>query len=140
MLKKQNKSNGGFTLIEVLIAISLVAFSLIAILSSFIYQGKMNNSVNNRNIAVLLAEEKMEEYFKHSYDNMPSNKTDYITYNLNREPMSTDEDGAKNGNAFQRIATTVQGLHTTSIKVQVYYNYNGKGYDFNIILETIKGG
>ncbi len=140
MSKKLNKSNEGFTLIEVLIAISLVAFSLIAILNGFIYQGKTNNSINNRNIAVLLAEEKIEEYFKHSYDNMPADQTDYISYQLNREPKPTNAEGAKNINAFERVATTVRGFNTTSIKVQVNYNYNGKGYDFNIILETIKGG
>ncbi len=139
-IQKKSKLKDGFTIIEVLIAISLVAFSLVAILSAFIYQGKVNNSINNKNVAIVLAEEKLEEFFKFPYTDMPGNETDYIVYELNRNPMITDAEGAKRGNSFERIVTVVEGIYTSRIRVQVNYGYSSGGYDFSVVLETVKGG
>lgn len=145
MLKKQKKSdNSGFTLIEVLIAISLVAFSMIAILGIFIYQGKQNNSVNDRNIAVMLAEERIEEYFKFPRTDMPDGVTDYIVYDLNRDPvyMSSRTNAVKNGIVFERVVTITPEDETTLIQVEVGFGYNLKTdkFDFGVSLQTRKGG
>ncbi len=148
MSKKHNnsKSNNGFTLIEVLIAISLVAVSMLAILNAFIYQGKVNNSINDRNVAIVLAEEKVEEFFKFPYTDMPlssgSSATDYIYYNLNRTPVysSTAPTAAGNRNVFRRVVTVTEDIYTTRIDVVVNYGYNGAGFDFSVDLSTLKGG
>lgn len=145
MLKKQKtfNSNEGFTLVEVLIAISLVAFSLVALLSAFIQQGITNDSVNDMNVAIILAEEKIEEYFKYPYDNMPDGGTDYIVYDLNRTPIYTqNRSDAVKQNPFQRTVTITNELNMTLINVKVDYGYDQKNdrFLFSVNLSTRKGG
>ncbi len=145
---QKNHLNKGFTLIEVLIAISLVAFSLIAILSAFIVQGQQNNSINERNVAIVLAEEKLEEYFKFPYTDMPNPTTqvDYIYYHLNRDPVNVDtlaETGALGGreNIFERTVTTNMGIDLSTIDVVVRYGYQVKSNNFlfSVNFSTSKG-
>jgi len=140
--KKYKRRAEGFTLIEVLFAVSLVAFSLIAILNIFIYQARQNTSVNDRNIAILLAEERMEQLFKFPADNMPNygTKTEYIVYKENRKRDSTiytDATQAVNaGNAFKITERVTRGVFTSNLFVQVNF---GKDFFFHVDLETEKG-
>jgi len=142
---KMYKYKEGFTIIEVLIAISLVAFSLIAILNAFIFQNKQNNVINDRNIAVMLAEEKIEDYFKYPYDNMPSGTTDYVVYKLNRDPMDpiTSRATAVSGSGiiFERIVSITQDFSTSLINVRVNYGYDRANdkFKFSVNLSTRKG-
>lgn len=139
---KNNKNSKGFTIIEVLVAISLVAFTLVAILSAFIYQNRQNNSTNDRNIAIMLAEERIEEYFKYPYDNMPDSATDYIVNNdLNNSIASRSTAVSSLGKIFERIVTKTVGTNTASINVRVNYGYDKANnvFNFNVELSTRKG-
>jgi Tfp pilus assembly protein PilV len=140
--KKYKKRNEGFTLVEVLFAVSLVAFSLIAILNMFIYQARQNTSVNDRNIAIVLAEERMERLFKFPANDMPNygTTTEYVVYKENRQRDNTVYTSASQavsaGNAFKITERVTKGMFTSNLLVRVNF---GKNFFFHVELETEKG-
>jgi len=146
MLIKINKSvkNNGFTLLEVLFTLILFAVAMLGILNVFVYKGKMDSSVHDMNIAVMLAEQKIEEYFKFPYNEMPPGATDYIVYRLSRDPISVVDkaEADKTDGAFERVVIVSEGINTTTINVRVNYGGFNPGtgkYRFTVELETQKG-
>jgi type II secretory pathway pseudopilin PulG len=64
-LKTQNKKiNKGGSLVEALVSIAIISFVIVSILSGFAQQQADTNRNTDKNMAVMLAEERMEELIK----------------------------------------------------------------------------
>lgn len=58
--KKQNRSNQGFTLVEVLVAVAILAIAVAPILSSFVGTARINSTARRKLTATTIAESLME--------------------------------------------------------------------------------
>ena len=72
------KKNNGFTLVEALLAMTIVIFIVVSILSGFMQQMVSNRYAGAKNIAISLAESKIEEYLKFPASQMPADSVDYV--------------------------------------------------------------
>lgn len=130
----------GFTLIEALIAMGIVAFVVVSILNAFIHQMHANKNTNTKNVAITLAEDKIEEYLKFPSDVMPGDATDYIVLGTNKEPVIHTSDPGLNGQFRRRVTITANG-NLNRIRVSVYYGFVKKtgSYPFGVVLTTLRG-
>jgi len=130
----------GFTLIEALIAMGIVAFVIVSILNAFIHQMHSDKNTGVKNVAITLAEDKIEEYLKFPSDVMPGDATDFITLGNNKEPIIHNTDPSLNGQFRRRVTITPNG-NLNRIRVSVYYGYvkSNDSYPFGIVLTTLRG-
>lgn len=139
---KLTKRNG-FTLLETLIAIVLIAFVAISILGAF-PQIKWNTGrVGDRNLALVLAESRMEELLKYPGSQlsfaMPATTTiDYAVKTANSFTLSAADPDVKN--QFRRTTTVTTVGNLFNVLVTVEYGFNGGGYPSRITLNSRRGG
>lgn len=69
--KKSKKNNKGGTLVEALVSIAIISFVIVSILSGFSQQQADTSRIGDKNMAVMLAEQRMEELLK-----FPSSRMD----------------------------------------------------------------
>lgn len=62
--------HGGFTILEVMIAISILAIGLLAVFSTQTRSMRANNNANRLTEGMTLAQDKMEELLALSYDDL----------------------------------------------------------------------
>jgi len=62
------KEQRGFTLVEVLITLSVMALVLVSLLNSFVYFSVLSNASGNLSLAVLKVQSKSEEIRAHNFD------------------------------------------------------------------------
>lgn len=146
------KNKKGFSLIEALISLGILAFIVAAILAGFSAQMYTNTKTREKNLAISLAEERIEEILKYSRtqlsdmgvigstieedfsqkdssSNNPLIKTKY--YNL------TDYLGMKRTTIITQDPSNSELL---DIKVIVEYGKKGNRYPFRVVLVTKRGG
>jgi type II secretory pathway pseudopilin PulG len=134
------KKTKGFTLVEALLAMTLVLFVVVAILSGFTQQMVSNRYAGAKNIAITLAETKIEDYLKYPASQMPANSVDYVVERNKRLVVVTvdpDED-----NQYRRTAQ-VNAIPTTNlseVRVTVEYGKRGDRYPFRVSLSSTRGG
>lgn len=78
------KNNTGFTLIEIIISISILSVALIATLSLFPKGLQLGRESKETSVATSLAQEKIEEIIAMSYDEIPTGIVE------DRSPVETD--------------------------------------------------
>ena len=134
------KTNKGFTLIEALVATGLVAFVIVSVLNAFIHQMHSNKNISQKNVAIILAEDKLEEYLKFPSTDMPADAIDFVYYSGNRTPIRSDSDPSQN-NQFRRSATVVSVGNLSRLEVLVEYGYIkvDDHYPFRVVLSTQRG-
>lgn len=104
------KNEGGFTLIEVMISISILTIGLLAVASMQMSAIRGNNMSDNTTCALALAEDKMEELLGLSYshadlanDPAAGNDSDLDSIvNVDHEEAGIGENGLSPGH-FRRI-------------------------------------
>ena len=69
---QKQKYNKGFTIIEVLVALSIFAIGLLALATMQISAIQTNGFAYRTNIATLLAQDLLEDYKRLGYDGIPS--------------------------------------------------------------------
>jgi type II secretion system protein I len=138
VLKLKNK---GFSLIEALVALGILGFVVISILSGFSAQLRTNKKTREKGIAISLAEDRIEEILKFSrtqIDNMGIIGTPLIETFKNH--ISSD---------YRTMRRTTEITYNTNpelldIKVTVEYGRIGKQgsyrYPYKVSLETTRGG
>jgi type II secretory pathway pseudopilin PulG len=130
----------GFTLVEALLAMTLVLFVVVAILSGFTQQMVANRYAGAKNMAITLAETMIEDYLKYPASQMPANSVDYVVERNKRLVFLTvdpDED-----NQYRRTAQ-VSAIPTTNmseVRVTVEYGKRGDRYPFRVTLSSTRGG
>jgi type II secretory pathway pseudopilin PulG len=137
-LEKLKKCEG-FTLIETLLALGIMGFLVMTILSGFTQQQLMNKNTSSKNIAISLAESKLEELMKFpaSYLTIGAS-TDYVVVKQNSfQSHLTEQDAA---NEFKR--TWDINLEGTLMEIKITVEYGtkkGGSYPFKITLTTQRG-
>lgn len=133
------KNEKGFTIIEVLTSLGILAFVIVSILSGFSYRMLSDKNSGNKNIAVVLAEAKLEEYMKFPADKMPQNRVEYIRFNGGTPIPPSLSDPRSPGQFRRTVQVTSAGANLMQISVTVQYGYMGGKYPFSISLISSKG-
>jgi len=123
---------------EILISIALVAFVLVAILTGFTQQQVSSQKNFSKNLAVTLAEQRLEETIKFPAAQLvPGTTVDYIvptggTYAVHdSEPNHPDR--------MRRTLTIAGAGDLMDVGVRVEYGYTRGEYPFFITLSTRRG-
>jgi type II secretion system protein I len=133
-----NKSNG-FTLIETLIAIALITFVVISILGAFSQVQLNTRQVGDKNLALVLAESKMEELLKYPASQMTAATTiDYAIKSGNSFNVQTSNPSLTN--QFRRTVSITAAGTLMNVLVTVEYAYNGASYPGRVSLNSRRGG
>ena len=126
----------GFTMIEVMIALVILAVGLLGVASLQVSAIKGNNLSDNITSALTLAEDKMEELLGLDYDNpelkdlVKTNNDDLDIIDsemIDREELNINESGKANSGHFRRIwniADNIPVENNKTIKVIVTWDKN----------------
>ena len=144
--KKSKKINKGGTLVEALVSIAIISFVVVSIFSGFSQQQSDTTRIGDKNMAVMLAEQRMEELLK-----FPSSRMDigsYVDYIVLKAsgPVVYDENKAVPSQLRQFRRTTdiqktdlLQQLATITVTVE-YGARKGSGnemfYPYSVQLVT----
>lgn len=140
----KNKENiNGFTLVEALIAMAILSFIIVTILSGFTHQKMATRKIADKNLALSLAEIKMQELQKFSAGQLTAGiTTDWIIHRkglfkvYQSDPNDVDQ--------FRRVTfiSVEQGNvlgDKMVIQVMVEYGKEKNTYPFRVVLSTKKG-
>jgi len=142
-------TNKGFSLIEAVVGMAIIAFVMVGILSTFSHQQMVSRKYTEKNTAVILAEMKLEELLKFSgiqlsledY-NLKGDVIDYITLNNGKFEYSDVEPNEVK--QFRRTTRVLIDPLTAMATIRVRVDYGrakagpttGFSYPFQIILVT----
>lgn len=110
----------GFTMIEVILAIALIAIGMFAVMSLVTIVIKGNTQSKKVTTATTLAQDKMEYFKGISYDNVSGTYTVYTDYYLNA-----------------LVQNNIPGTNTKTITVDVYWNPGTTTSIHKVELKTI---
>ena len=134
------KKADGFTLVEALLAVAIVLFVVVSILSGFTQQMVSNRYAGAKNIAISLAEAKIEEYLKYPASQMPAGAVDYGVEE-GRNLVGYAGDPGKEDQYRRTVTVTPNALGTLdTVRVTVEYGKSGARYPFRVTLFSQRGG
>lgn len=110
----------GFTMIEVILAIAIIAIGMFAVMSLVTIVIKGNTQSKKVTTATTLAQDKMEYFKGISYDNISGTYTVSNDYYL--EAL---------------VQNNVPGINTKTVTVNVYWNPGTTTSSHKVILQTI---
>ena len=132
----------GFTLIEALIAIGILAFAIVSILNAFIYQQHFTRNNFSKNMALTLAESRIEELSKFPDYGLTAGSTiNYIVQEgAQWTAYSLEQDKS---DQYKRTTTMAMDNQLMNITVRVDYGRRRNPaspdtglYPFKVILST----
>ena len=135
------KKNNGFTLVEALLAMTIVIFVVVSILSGFTQQMLTNRYAQSKNVAITLAESKLEDYMKFPASHMPVASVDYVVERNKRLVIYTTDPSVND--QYRRtvqISTNVSIPNMNEVRVTVEYGRHGNRYPFRVVLTSVRGG
>ncbi len=91
------RGESGFTLIEILIAIAILAFGLLAVATMQVTGIRTNASANSMSQGLTLAQDKVEELMSLPYDHLDMLDSDGDGTNQDTDNDGTDDDGGNFG-------------------------------------------
>lgn len=123
---------GGFTLIEVMIALFILVVALLGLISTTVIVVKANSFSKTMTTATTLAKDRLEQLKNASYTALAGG-TDYATAN------STVQTSPSASSMFTRTWTvTADGTPATGMKtIQVTVQWNWQNASHNVDLRTI---
>ncbi len=143
-LQDNREREEGFNLIEVLISMTILSFVIVSILNGFAQRLQTDRNTNFKNIAISLAESKLEEYLKFPSSQIaiafPSTAVDYIVYHGETRPIFFTNDPKRN-RQYRRTVTVTHDGNLASVRVRVDYGYVAKDdqYPYQIVLASQRG-
>ncbi len=139
------KRTNGFTLVEALLAMAIVLFVVVSILTGFTQQMVTNRYASNKNVAVSLAEARLEEYLKFPASHMPAGAVDYVVEEGRNLVVYASDPGKDD--QYRRTVTVTPNAFGTMDVVNVTVEYGKKilmslGYrhPFRVTLSSQRGG
>jgi type II secretion system protein I len=134
------KDENGFSLIEALIALAILGFCVVSILSGYTQQQLATRHVGDRNIAIELAESRMEELLKFPGTQLVVGvNTDYASKGKNSYVIQNTDPGGEN----KFVRTTTIKVESNIKDIQVVVEYGKKKsdkYPYRISLSSRRGG
>ncbi len=129
MLKRKRKEEG-FTLVEVLVTIVVVAVALMALLSVFIYGFNLLSRMKQTAIATQCAQEELENIRNLTFDEIlalgPSFTNDSLTLLENSSGVRTIEDSV--------------GADIKKLTISVFWTYRGQSMRKDIVTYITREG
>ena len=147
--KKNNNSNAGMTLLEVIVAVSIFSITAIVLLQSFVTSNRINKKSNTYMEATTVAQNIMEEIKAKKFEevslafNYPVDSTGYTRLNF----LNTQIDKVLNGTlgikevlqskdegenaVYKDVSKYREGVDEKNITASVISKDNGKTYEFN---------
>lgn len=132
------KNDNGFTLVEALLAMTIVIFIVVSILAGFTQQMVTNRYAGAKNNAIALAESKIEDYLKFPASQMPAGSVDYAVERNKRIVVTTSDPGAND--QYRRTAVVESDGIMSTVTVTVEYGMRAGYYPFRVVLASQKGG
>lgn len=141
------KNKKGFSIVELLIAVVILGFVIVSLLTAFAQRMQTDNNTNYKNTAITLAEAKIEEYLKFPssqittiYPVSPATAVDYIVMHGTSRPITSANDPDLN-RQFRRTVEVIQDGNLSTINVTVEYGYiaRNQNYPFSVVLTTQRG-
>lgn len=117
---------------------TIVIFVVVSILSGFTQQMVTNRFAGSKNVAINLAESKIEEYLKFPASHMKLGEVDYVV-EKNKKLDPVRDDPNQEGQ-FRRTAVVNDVGTMKEIRVTVEYGKHGARYPFRVVLTSMKGG
>lgn len=128
-----------------MLAMTIVIFVVVSILSGFTQQTVTNHFAQSKNVAITLAESKIEDFMKFPASQIPSNailpRVDYLV-EINRKMVVTTADPGKD-NQYRRttvLTPVIANPAMTQVQVTVEYGKQGVKYPFRVVLTSVRGG
>lgn len=115
------KDERGMTLIEVLVALVILTIAMVTMMNGFFLGGRQNANTNRYNIAMTLAQSKMEEIKKLPYKNI---------VNVASTNFSAETDYSQYTGFSYIIAVENDGLNVKKVTVTVSYSDEGTSKTF----------
>jgi type II secretory pathway pseudopilin PulG len=132
------KNTKGFTLVEAMLAMAIVIFVVVSILSGFTQQMVSNRYAGAKNIAITLAESRIEDYLKFPASQMPVGSVDYVV-EKNKRLVFYAADPNQEGQYRRTTIITDTGTMDT-VRVTVDYGRRRGRYPFHVVLSSRRGG
>ena len=117
------KNTKGFTLVEALLAMTIVIFVVVSILSGFTQQMVTNRYAQSKNVAITLAESKIEDYLKFPASQMPAGSVDYIVERNKSLVFYTSDPDVDD--QYRRTAEVISDFSMNIVRVTVEYGKRG---------------
>ena len=115
---KAARRNDGFALIDLLIASTVLAVGMLAVLASFSSGYLALNRANTQATATLLAEKTMEAYHGKLFSALPAAGTTTVTYSATSSPASPDgQTYTVQSKVADAYATNTTGTNQRAVKV-----------------------
>ncbi len=122
---KKNDMNKGTSIVEALISVAIIGFVVISILAAISQQQATTKQTTDKNVAVLLAEMRMEELFKFPSRQLSIEEyTDYIIFKGNGfEVYDQGQGDPRVEKQFRRTTKITKDLlqQVATIRVEVEY-------------------
>ncbi len=136
------KNNNGFTLVEAMLASTIVLFVIVSILFGFTQQMVTNRYAGAKNIAISLAESRLEHYMKFPASQMPGNSVDWVVERGKRLIVYSTTDPDVNDQFRRTVVITPHATYSTmkNVRVTVEYGKRGDRYPFRVVLNSLRGG
>jgi len=127
-----SKQNRGFTLIEVLMAMTIFAIGILAVGSMQLSTTKNNTTGNMTTQATMLARQKLEEL---------KTVPDVTALSTGSDPNNPIDVDGNTGGIYTRIWNVSNPLaSTTSRQITVTVSWNRRGQNRSVVLESITRG
>jgi prepilin-type N-terminal cleavage/methylation domain-containing protein len=121
----------GFALIELLIAMTVLAVGLLAVLGSFTSGYVALNRANTQATATLLADRTMEAYHGKRFTDLPGSGTTSVTYSATSTPASPDgRTYTVQSTVADATATNTSGSTARTLKVITVTVTDSKGHQW----------
>lgn len=130
LLRLKFEAEQGFTLVEVLIAVGILALVIVGLLQLFVYCTTLAEAAGNTTLAVNEAQNKMEEIRNHDFNSIA---TDYASGGT---PGNTFTLTSLNGTGT--ITTSMAGGSTALLQMQIAVSWQNKnGRNFSTALTSL---
>ena len=117
---------------------TIVIFVVVSILSGFTQQMVTNRFAGSKNVAITLAESKIEDYLKFPASQMPAGSVDWVVEINKRMVVYTADPNAED--QYRRTTQVTADGTMSTVRVTVEYGKHGNRYPFRVVLTSMKGG
>lgn len=125
--KKSFQSPQGFTLVEVLIAVGILAIVIVGLLQLFVSCSALAEAAGNTTFALNEAQNKLEEIRNHSFDSIAAD------YASGGTPGNTFTLGSLNGTGTVETSQVGGSSELLQIRIDVsWQNKNGRSFSITL--------
>jgi len=121
-------------------AMAIVIFIVVSILTGFTQQMVSNRHAGAKNIAITLAESKLEDYMKYPASQMPDGNVDYVVERNKALVVLAADPGEENQYRRTTVVTPSATGTMRTVQVTVDYGKYGNHYPFRVALTSSRGG